>query len=138
MGKVFSLTAKKIFASTQKKAYGIDVAGISLYQQWAGYPQSPVGAELTTYPYQCVVTQGVGWDYLFYSTAALYQNGIDDIWVNVRGVPFGKYKLTGGVWVFDSYQEGGSGMWVLIPILESNHDIYNAAHTVLYFAKTTP
>lgn len=103
---------------------------ISLYQQWVGYPQSPV---LTaTYPYQAIYTRADGlYKYLAYSAAPMYVGAIrfqasTPVWFSYfNGTTYGAADADGG-------PAGVSTMH------EANNDIFNEIGlTTVYFAKTT-
>ena len=112
------------------------------YQQWEGYPQSPISSAIR--PYQCIISKdGVVkllismiakgfavWGQLTptIELIAVYDNGYTGI---------DAYDLENGVWVQKAFVPSGINNGVTI--IQSNHDIMTPSHyTTLFFAKTTP
>ena len=105
---------------------------VNLYQQWSGFPQSPVS--ILEYPYQAVLeyTSG-GYPYLIVSTQPIYCNS--GTLFSTSGT-FRRYKYSAG-WVY----EGVTGSGPIISnylFRQANNDIYtDSTLTTVRFAKTT-
>lgn len=103
------------------------------YQQWANYPDSPAGTELSMYPYQAIWTYQ-GNARLTISTQPLYVN--NNYLYAYNGVEFKIFAITSNTWYhvasYTSLNVTGS------PFVEANNDVYaDSSLTVVFKSKTT-
>jgi hypothetical protein len=140
----------RVYVNGKRKTAGGGSAPPSLYQEWAGYADSP---DLTAnYPYQAIVHASVSTvvaTYLVcddvYGLKIRRTGGTDDTIQATDGVSYDSpkiYKLVDLAWVYDS--ESGKAITDAPPfdVYENNHDIYYGVghpnYPDLFQAKTTP
>jgi uncharacterized repeat protein (TIGR02059 family) len=109
----------------------------SAYQQWNGYPQTPVLT--STYPYQHISHNSVNGKYnLWITQSRVYKSG-DYLW-SPTGT-FRLYESETGPWVYVAQLNNGAGynLGKATDVIQANNDIYaDNTFTTIYFAKTTP
>ena len=108
-------------------------AEIKTYQNWAGYPDTPVPYDTESHKYQFI---GLVWSdiYLLVSfssdTPAFNRRGTSGI--IIEG-PMEVFKLVAGTWE----HQGSSGAISLNNIYEANNPIYtDITYTTIYFDRT--
>jgi uncharacterized repeat protein (TIGR02059 family) len=106
----------------------------SLYQEWSGYPNSPV---LTaSYPYQVIDRYSANPIHLAMSTTPFYNASAGKL--NTSSDFIKVYYLNAGSWVFQSNTNNYYGE-EYTAIYEANNDIYtNSGLGTVYFTQTTP
>jgi len=110
----------------------------SLYQEWAGYADSP--ETLGDYPYQCIGKYSTQSVYLYLSTTKFYTSydagSYGRIWSD--GTIY-RYTWSGSAWTGKALQTF-DGMYVTwSTFYERNYDVYtDATLTTVAYAKTTP
>ena len=112
-------------------------SGGGLYQQWSGYPDSPVLT--SSKPYQ-VIVDGAGdstQKFLLISSTPFYPimwSG-DEPWLTNAAASFTAYEYSGGIW---ANPWSSSQLQVDSPLLQANAPVYtSSALSTVYFAQTT-
>jgi len=104
-----------------------------LYQGWSGFPDSPLGAELSTYPYQSI-TRFSTFYYLNYSENPQWGDA-STVYATSGTLKWRSFNNSTGQWnVAENTAEH-----VANEFIEANNDVYaQSGMTSVYFAKTTP
>jgi hypothetical protein len=138
MRRLYGKTLKKGFS---KSLYSIAASGggapAAPYQEWAGYPDSPV---LTAdYPNQFVNDSGVAATFLMVSTGRYYVLSPNIKSESNATNPGGLYKLVTGNWTFLASISAGQSIDLATALKENNCPIYtDTSYTTVAYPKTTP
>jgi hypothetical protein len=121
-----------IYVNGKRKTSGGGAPPANPYQQWAGYPDSPLLTD--DYPYQAIIRYTATY-YIVLTTAKLYHDTDDKVRA-VGGVAIKQYTYSGGVWVYSHDRTDISSVY---SFSQANNDVYwEVGCTTTWFAQTTP
>jgi hypothetical protein len=117
----------RVYVNGKRKTSGGGAAPPNPYQEWSGYPDSPV---LTSeYPYQFIGDYGA--PYLITSTSKIYKDG-----TILRMTAANNYIFIEGEWSLTGTNYDHANVPTM---LQANADVYaDATLTTVWFTKTTP